>query len=299
MPAGRTGARCSSTAGPERASLCSPWNSPWRFLREGNDSRRLLVLSPTRSTSAALRDEIEHRWAEESEGASLSEQPSRSFASYAFWVLGEARRRQILEFRARQPRLLSGAEQDRILREILETFEEGDEPWPAELREAAETDGFRKEIRELLDRATEYGVSPERLRELAAGCGRPEWHTAADIYDRYLTQLEADSHADAFDPAGLINEACHILESNPDFLAEERERLTCVVVDDLQEASPTVYRLLRLIGAGRPVTAFANPDTVTQGFRGARPDKLGSWSAQVRRAVPSAGEPLNLSWIPC
>lgn len=264
-----------------------------RFLREGNDSRRLLVLSPTRSTSAALRDEIEHRWAEESEGASLSEQPSRSFASYAFWVLGEARRRQILEFRARQPRLLSGAEQDRILREILETFEEGDEPWPAELREAAETDGFRKEIRELLDRATEYGVSPERLRELAAGCGRPEWHTAADIYDRYLTQLEADSHADAFDPAGLINEACHILESNPDFLAEERERLTCVVVDDLQEASPTVYRLLRLIGAGRPVTAFANPDTVTQGFRGARPDKLGSWSAQVRRAVPSAGEPLN------
>lgn len=266
-----------------------------RFLREGNDSRRLLVLSPTRSTSAALRDEIEHRWAEESEGASLSEQPSRSFASYAFWVLGEARRRQILDFRARQPRLLSGAEQDRILREILETLH-GDaagESWPAELRDAAETDGFRKEIRELLDRATEYGVSPERLKELAEECGRPEWHTAADIYDRYLAQLDADSHADAFDPAGLINEACHILESNPEFLREERERLGCVIVDDLQEASPTIYRLLRLIGAGRPVTAFANPDTVTQGFRGARPDKLGSWGAPVRRAVPTAGEPLN------
>lgn len=266
-----------------------------RFLREGNDSRRLLVLSPTRSTSAALRDEIEHRWAEESEGASLSEQPSRSFASYAFWVLGEARRRQILDFRARQPRLLSGAEQDRILREILETLHEdaAGGSWPAELRDAAETDGFRKEIRELLDRATEYGVSPERLKELAEECGRPEWHTAADIYDHYLAQLYADSHADAFDPAGLINEACHILESNPDFLREERARLGCVIVDDLQEASPTIYRLLRLIGAGRPVTAFANPDTVTQGFRGARPDKLGSWGAPVRRAVPTSGEPLN------
>lgn len=266
-----------------------------RFLREGHDSRRLLILSPTRSTSALLRDAVESRWAEISPGASLSEQPSRSFASYAFWILGEARRRQILDFPARQPRLLSGAEQDRILREILESLQQeaAGESWPAELREAAETDGFRKEIRELLDRATEYGVSPERLSELAEECARPEWRTAADIYERYLNQLDAESHADAFDPAGLINEACHILEFNPSFLEEERQRLGCVIVDDLQEASPTVYRLLRLIGAGRPVVAFANPDAVTQGFRGARPDKLGNWAAPVRRTVPEEGEPLN------
>lgn len=266
-----------------------------RFLREGHDSRRLLILSPTRSTSALLRDAVESRWAEISPGASLSEQPSRSFASYAFWILGEARRRKILDFSARQPRLLSGAEQDRILREILESLQQeaAGESWPAELREAAETDGFRKEIRELLDRATEYGVSPERLGELAEECSRPEWHTAADIYERYLNQLDAESHADAFDPAGLINEACHILETTPSFLEDERMRLGCVIVDDLQEASPTVYRLLRLIGAGRPVTAFANPDAVTQGFRGARPDKLGSWAAPVRRTVAGSGEPLN------
>lgn len=93
-----------------------------RHLESGQDSHRLLVLSPTRATSAALRDEIETSWARRDtsgRGGSLSEQPSRSFSSYAFWLLGEARRREILTFRARQPRLLSGAEQDSIIRQLL------------------------------------------------------------------------------------------------------------------------------------------------------------------------------------
>lgn len=80
-----------------------------RHLESGADSSRLLVLSPTRATSAVLRDQIESTWAQRdtsSRGGSLSEQPSRSFASYAFWLLGEARRRQILTFSARRPRLL-------------------------------------------------------------------------------------------------------------------------------------------------------------------------------------------------
>lgn len=261
-----------------------------RELRAGYDSRRLLVLSPTRATSARLRDEIEQRFSEENPGASMSETPARSFASYAFWLLGEARRRRILSFASRAPRLLSGAEQDGMIQEILEALASDPEVgWPEELGDAADTDGFRKEIRELLDRATEYGVSPERLRELAEECARPEWHTAAEIYSRYLDRLELDSHAEAYDPSGLINAACGILEENEGFLAEERARISLLVVDDLQEATPTVYRLLRLVGAGRDVVAFASPDVVTQGFRGARPDKLGNWTAPVRSRVSEGG----------
>ena len=84
-------------------------------------------------------------------------------------------------------------------------------------------------------------------------------------------------------------------------------RLGCVIVDDLQEASPTVYRLLRLIGAGRPVTAFANPDAVTQGFRGARPDllrglddRLGTPQRPLTRRVLGTGHrmppAIQLAW---
>lgn len=270
-----------------------------RHLESGEDSTRLLVLSPTRATSAVLRDEIESRWASRDSsgrGGSLSEQPSRSFASYAFWLLGEARRREILSFQARRPRLLSGAEQDSIIRQLLAPDPSSGLPsieWPASLQEAASTDGFRKEIRELFDRAAEYGVSPEQLRGLAQQCRRPEWNAAADLYELYREDLDAGANADAFDPAGLINEACNLLEENPEFLETERQRLRRIIVDDLQEATPSVYRLLRLIGAGGDVLAFASPETAVQGFRGARPDKLRSWTVPPRRVT--AGSVLGLN----
>ncbi|GAA1172880.1 ATP-dependent helicase [Nesterenkonia xinjiangensis] len=270
-----------------------------RHLESGQDSHRLLVLSPTRATSAALRDEIETSWARRDtsgRGGSLSEQPSRSFSSYAFWLLGEARRREILTFRARQPRLLSGAEQDSIIRQLL-----APDPatglttisWPAALQEAAGTDGFRKEIRELFDRAAEYGVSPERLRALAESCRRPEWRAAADLYEQYREDLDAGSNADAFDPAGLINEACNLLEENPQLLEDERLRLRRIIVDDIQEATPSVFRLLRLVGAGGDVVAFANPETAVQGFRGARPDKLRNWTTSPQRLSSEAAAGLD------
>lgn len=258
------------------------------FLRSGEDSRRLLVLSPTRTSAARLRDRTETRWAQESPAAALSEQPSRSFASYAFWVLSEARRRGFISFSARTPRLLSGAEQDRIIADIVAelTAEAGTESWPASLKQAVPTEGFRKEIRELFDRAREYGITASRLEALALEHVSEEWHTAAIIYSRYLERFHSEEFEDAYDPAGLISEAARLLEQNPDLLAAERHRLMLIVVDDLQEAGPSVYRLLRLIGAGRPVLAFANPDAVTQGFRGARPDKLKGWETLMAPDPP-------------
>lgn len=250
------------------------------FLRSGEDSRSILVLSPTRDSSASLRDQIESRWGAEAPDAALSEQPSRSFASYAFWVLGEARRRKLLSFSAQTPRLLSGAEQDHIIRDILqEMVEDGAVgSWPTGLNEATKADGFRKEVRELLDRAREHGITPSWLEETARERQVPEWQAAAEVYSRYLERFSSVDFEDAYDPAGLISEAARLLEENSELLDAERDRLMHIVVDDLQEASLSVYRLLRLIGAGKPVLAFANPDAVTQGFRGARPDKLKGWS---------------------
>ncbi|TLP77212.1 ATP-dependent DNA helicase [Nesterenkonia sphaerica] len=250
------------------------------FLRTGEDSRHLLVLSPTRDASARLRDEIEARWGAESPEAALSEQPSRSFASYAFWVLGEARRRNMLRFAAQRPRLLSGAEQDRIIGDILQQMagEGVIDRWPESLREATHAAGFRREVRELLDRAREYGVTASWLERAAQAQHIPEWRAAAEVYSRYLERFSSAEFEDAYDPAGLISEAGRLLEENPELLDAERRRLLRIVVDDLHEASPSVYRMLRLIGAGRPVLAMANPDTVTQGFRGARPDRLKGWT---------------------
>jgi superfamily I DNA/RNA helicase/RecB family exonuclease len=54
--------------------------------------------------------------------------------------------------------------------------------------------------------------------------------------------------------------------------AAERDRLDLLVVDDLQEATGSQHRLVRLLAADRDAVLAASPDTVVQGFRGARPD---------------------------
>ncbi|WP_120002781.1 ATP-dependent DNA helicase [Nesterenkonia muleiensis] len=253
------------------------------FLRTGEDSRRLLVLSPSRTSAARLRDAITTGFFAQNQHAALSEQPSRAFASYAFWVLSEARRKGFISFAARTPRLLSGAEQDRIIWEIISELhgERAEASWPASVREAMGTEGFRKEIRELFDRAREYDISASGLEQLAEEHGSEEWHTAAIIYSRYMERFHSAEFEDAYDPSGLISQAVRLLQEHPELLDAERRRLMLVIVDDLQEASPSVHRLLRLIAAGKPVLAFANPDVVTQGFRGARPDLLKSWVTRM------------------
>ena len=66
------------------------------------------------------------------------------------------------------PRLLTSAEQDAVVAELLrgDAEEEGAVRWPAGLAPALGTAGFRTELRELLLRATERGVSAAAARRL-------------------------------------------------------------------------------------------------------------------------------------
>lgn len=268
-----------------------------RNLKDGYDSSRVLLLSPTRQSADRLREAMEHGIAAAAAAGqtlSVSEQPAKSFASYAFWLLREARRLKIPGTDAR-PRLLSGAEQDRIIGDLVQQRQQDAEnPESAwhHLQEAfAAEKGLRRELRDFLDRCREYSISPEKLRQLAADrAGRAIWAALADLAEDYSRVLR-EHYPGAYDPAALITRACDLLESplpdtaraddpsrDPEYFWErERQRLNRIIVDDIQEASPSVYRLLRLIGVDQHLIAFANPDTAVQGFRGARPDKLANW----------------------
>ena len=90
---------------------------------------------------------------------------------------------------------------------------------------------------------------------------------------------------ESFDPAGIITAARQIFQDEPDFLAAERDRLQLVLVDDMQEANPAVFELLADIAAGKDVLITSSPDTVVQGFRGARPDLV----AELPRLLAPAG----------
>lgn len=274
-----------------------------RNLQDGYDSARLLLLSPSRLSAARLRDALEHQIAAagaEGHTLSVTEQPSKSFASYAFWLLGEARRLRI-PGADEAPRLLSGAEQDRIIGEIVKRrqahAEDPASPWH-ELQAAFEAEtGLRRQLRDFLDRCREYSIGPDQLRQYAAAdVGRPVWAALADVAEDYDHALEHD-YPGAYDAATLMTRACRLLEQpipaaregvEPLYFWEhERQRLNRIIVDDIQDAGPSVYRLLRLIGVDHHLIAFASPDTAVQGFRGARPDKLAKWAARIRSAESS------------
>lgn len=244
-------------------------------LRAGLDPLSLLVLAPTRNTAAMLRNELSAR-AEQT----FTEPVVRTWSAYAFDLIRRARLQGLLPMVERAPRLLSGPEQDTLLGHLLEGHEQGltpSPPWPEELRLAVGTRGFRKEVREFFDRVSELGLEPDDIAQLGEQAERGEWVAAAMFYQEYRDLLDLGS-AEAFDPAGLITRAAELLEANPEFLAAEQDQLQLVLVDDLQEASLSQHRLLTLLGRGRNLVAFAAPDNVVQGFRGARAAELAQFT---------------------
>lgn len=244
-------------------------------LAAGLDPLAMLILAPTRQAAAQLRNELSSR-AERT----FTEPVVRSWSAYAFDLIRRARSAGLLPYLERPPRLLSGPEQDTLLAQLLEGHQQGLTPapaWPEELELAITTRGFRKEVREFFDRVSELGLEPADVQQLGGQAGRKEWLAAAEFYQEYRDLLDLGS-AEAFDPAGLITQAVQILQAHPEFLVEEQARLQLVLVDDLQEATLSQHRLLTLLGRGRPLIAFAAPDNVVQGFRGARADELANFT---------------------
>ena len=260
-----------------------------RYLSDGNDPARLLILAPTRTAATRMRDAIAA-----ASDRSLSVAPTRAWAAYAFDLLKRAQTRGLLTGVEGNLKLLSGPEQDVIIGELLANHAEGIAPgpsWPDSLREALPTRGFRHEIRDFFDRMAEYDLTAEDVQALARDYNQPVWAALAQLHTEYRA-VRALRAKNAYDPAVLINDACRLLLRNPEFLAEERRRYDLILIDDVQELSPSTYRLLRLIAAEEPpadaaALAAEYPDVfaaapevimtysdeaVVQGFRGARPD---------------------------
>lgn len=260
-----------------------------RYLADGNDPARLLILAPTRTAATRMRDTIAA-----SSDRSLSIAPTRAWAAYAFDLLKRAQTRGLLSGVEGNLKLLSGPEQDVIIGELLANHAEGIAPgpaWPDVLRDALATRGFRHEIRDFFDRMAEYDLTAEDVHALATEHNQPAWHALAQLHTEYRA-VRALRAKNAYDPAVLINDACRLLLRTPEFLAEERRRYDLILIDDVQELTPSIYRLLRLIAAevapadaahltethpdlfaeGPQVVMTYSDEAVVQGFRGARPD---------------------------
>ena len=233
----------------------------------GADPERVLVLTFGRRAAAALRRRIERRVAEAA--GTVAEPLVRTFHAYAFGLLRRAAARR----GEPAPRLLTGPEQDVVIRELLS----GDQQrWPERLRPALPTRAFARQLRDLLLRATERGIDGAALAGLGAKLGREDWQAAAEFkaeYEAVLALQDATTRGGVgYDYAELVRAAASLLADDPGLLAAERRRLQVVYVDEFADTDPAQRDLLALVaGHGSPLVVFADPDSSTFAFRGGDP----------------------------
>ncbi|MET0915216.1 MAG: ATP-dependent helicase, partial [Jiangellaceae bacterium] len=248
-----------------------------RVERDGMDPEQVLVLTFSRRAAGELRQRIAARL-----GRTVREPLARTFHSYAFGLL----RREAMLRDDPAPRLLTAAEQDLLIRELLrgDVDEFAARSWPDHLRPALTTRGFAEELRDLLMRSVERGVAPAELAALGRRLGRADWCATADFAQQY-SAVTALRRPPAYDSAELVGAAVDLLRAEPALLERERADRLFVVVDEYQDSDPAQEELLSLLaGGGRDLVVVGDPDQSIYGFRGAEVDVIRHFPDRFRAA---------------
>lgn len=243
-------------AGPGTGKTTTIVESVVARLAEGEHPERILVLTFSRRAAGELRDRIAARRA----GGLLP--TIATFHSFAYGLV-----RSSPEGYAEPPRLLSGAEEDQRIRDlILGAVEDGSVDWPEELREALGTHGLAVEVRTLIARMRERDISSAQLRALAASHDRPAWAAVADIAEQEEDVMVLQN---VMDYAELMRRA--VLKAGDASVQRDlHARFTAIYVDEFQDTDPLQVELLRRIAGPRTsVVAVGDPDQAIYAFRGA------------------------------
>ncbi len=202
-----------------------------------------------------------------------------TFHSFAYGLL---RQHATAEEYRDPPRLLSGAEEDVRIRDLLMGAVADDSiDWPDDLVGALPTLGLANEVRAVLARAKALGLAPEQLARIGARSGRPAWQALGA-----LAQQEADVMVleNVLDYVELLHRAVLWAQSRDGQLALA-DRFRFVYVDEYQDTDPLQVALLQaLIGPRTAVVAVGDPDQAIYAFRGADVGGLLRFPEQFPRA---------------
>ncbi|MRH87864.1 AAA family ATPase [Nocardia sp. SYP-A9097] len=263
----------------------------------GADPESVLLLTYSKRAATAVRNAITARIVEADPllggvpGATRGPLV-RTLHSYAFGLL----RTVSAAHGNPPPRLLTGSEQDIVIREMLRGELAEDAPdWPERLHPALPTGGFAEQLRDLMLRATERGLGPEDLIALGHAHRHPEWVAAGRFYQRYEQIMllrwsvgmdVPEASAPALDAAELVGAALDALAVDPELLAAEHIRLHTILVDDAQHLDPLAAQLIRALGSGTATTVLAaDPDQAIFTFRGADARFSADPDAPVERRI--------------
>jgi superfamily I DNA/RNA helicase/RecB family exonuclease len=256
-------------------------------IKKGADTDSILILTYGRERASEIRDAIVI-----AAGGTVQEPVARTFHALAFSILQMSAGENF-----RETVLISGAEQESFIKILLEgNIEDGADWWPSDLRnlggdnsammgEPLLTQGFIRELRDLMMRATERNISPQQLAEMGGRLGEKFWAPAARFWQQYL-EVSADMESAAadskmrIDPAQIINAAISHLNANPEILTELRKRFTTIMVDEFHESDPAQRRLLELLMSQDLVLVVDSKSAVGR-FRGSDPDGVDAYCSST------------------
>ncbi|MFJ7588932.1 ATP-dependent helicase [Streptomyces sp. NPDC097617] len=242
-------------AGPGTGKTTTLVEAVTARVEAGTDPARILILTFSRKAAEELRDRAALRL-----GGARAPQAT-TFHSFCY---GLVRAHQDTDLFADPLRLLSGPEQDVMVRTLLEGQRRiRSIRWPDDLRAALTTRGFADEVRAVLARARELGLGPQALSSFADRIGRPDWKAAAAFLSEYLDVLDMQG---TLDYAELLHRAVLLAERTPSLASA----YDVIFVDEYQDTDASQLRLLRaLAGPGGTLVAFGDPDQSIYAFRGA------------------------------
>ena len=257
-----------------------------RFLSlvsQGLAPDQLVVIAATRESANTLRDQL----ALEYQGATAGPL-AKTLTSLAFSILAAKAKRE----GKKAPVLVSGSEQDQLLKEVLAEVDPA--TWPKNLDSTVRSlTGFRTELRDLIAACLEHGVSPEALSEMGKTQGLTQWEASSKCFASYLEKLNQSDRA-RYDSASLLRSAAKELESQEEF-PEEIANLKAILVDDAQELTPAASEFLfQLTRFGAGLTLFGDPDVATLGFRVANPKAMTELTERIAARVSQSVEPIYL-----
>ena len=198
---------------------------------------QILVLTPTRQSASKLRDQL----ALASKRATAAPR-AQSVTSYAFGQLAASNP---------EMRLLSGAMQQSILRELIE--KSASSPWGYDLQTIG-LQGFIQELRDLFAVCIENGLSTVWLMEKSQEFNHRGLAIAAELLPAYESELQAHG---LVDPSKMILSATELPAPDCKWL----------LVDDAQDFSKAGLALVQKLAQNANLALFGDPDSTVLGFR--------------------------------
>ncbi len=121
-----------------------------------------------------------------------------------------------------------------------------------------------KGVRERIQRAKDYLISPYQYAEKADDLYEEAVARVYRLYEEKLTRLKACDFGD------LILKAVTLFDRRPDVLKSWQDRFHHILIDEYQDTNHAQYRLVKLLAqARRQITVVGDPDQSIYAWRGA------------------------------